>query len=51
MKERLKIYFAWYDLWVGMFIDRVNNRLYICPLPCLVIRVQLGSMKPNWRYP
>ncbi len=27
--------FAWYDLWVGVFIDRANRRLYVFPLPCL----------------
>jgi hypothetical protein len=35
--------FAWYDLWVGLFIDRKNWRLYICPLPALLITVQLPT--------
>lgn len=33
--------FAWYDLWIGVFIDATNHVLYICPLPTLLITVQL----------
>jgi hypothetical protein len=29
--------FAWYDLWIGVFIDRTKRRLYILPLPCIGI--------------
>lgn len=28
---------AWYDLWVGVFVDRSKRRIYICPLPCIGI--------------
>lgn len=33
--------FAWYDLWVGIFIDRHKRRVYICPLPCLLLTLYL----------
>jgi hypothetical protein len=36
--------FAWYDLWVGAFIDRPKRRLYVFPLPCLGIVIQLGTL-------
>jgi hypothetical protein len=36
---RIRVFFAWYDLWVGVFIDRPKRVVYICPLPCLVIRI------------
>lgn len=27
--------FAWYDLWVGLFIDLPKRRAYLFPMPCL----------------
>ena len=36
--------FAWYDLWIGMFVDAKKHRVYIFPLPCLGIVV---SWKPK----
>jgi hypothetical protein len=36
---RITIKFAWYDLWIGAYIDRPNRTLYLCPLPTLLIRV------------
>jgi hypothetical protein len=32
--------FAWYDLWVGLFIDRPKRRVYIFPLPCIGIVIE-----------
>lgn len=39
---RIKVKFAWYDLWIGAYIDRKNRVLYACPLPCLLIEVRRG---------
>ncbi len=33
----MSVRFAWYDLWVGAYIDRERRRLYVCPLPCLLL--------------
>ena len=38
----VKIRFAWYDLWVGAYIDSAKRILYICPLPTLLVEVRLG---------
>lgn len=35
--------FAWYDLWIGIFIDRPKRTIYILPIPCLGVRV-------SWRW-
>ncbi len=37
--SKLRISFAWYDLWVGVFIDSRKKKLYICPLPTLLFTV------------
>ena len=41
----MKIFFAWYDLWIGVYIDRDKRRVYICPLPCVVVMVSLPAAK------
>lgn len=38
---RISLSFAWYDLWVGVFIDRRKRRIYVCPLPCLLLTIYL----------
>jgi len=35
--------FAWYDLWIGVFIDRPKRAIYILPLPCVGVRI-------TWRW-
>ena len=34
---------AWYDLWIGIFFDRNNRRIYILPFPCIGFYVQLSN--------
>ncbi len=40
---RIRPIFAWYDLWIGAFIDRAKRRLYVLPLPCIGIVFELGE--------
>lgn len=40
MNVRLR--FAWYDLWVGAYIDRARRTLYLCPFPMLLLVVRYG---------
>jgi hypothetical protein len=37
---RVNLLFKWFDLWVGVYIDRKNRTVYACPLPCIVVRIQ-----------
>lgn len=37
---RIRPVIAWYDLWVGIFIDRDRRKAYILPLPCIGISVE-----------
>ena len=39
----IKPIFAWYDLWVGVFVDRQKRRLYIFPLPCVGLVIDFGQ--------
>lgn len=34
---------AWYDLWIGVFIDRPKRTIYILPVPCFGVKV-------TWRW-
>lgn len=33
-----RLFFRWYDLWVGAYYDQKLKSLYICPLPTVGIR-------------
>ena len=37
---RVRLILAWYDLWIGVFIDTAKRRVYILPLPCCGIVVE-----------
>ena len=36
---RFKIKFSLADWWIGIYIDRKDESVYICPLPCILIKV------------
>jgi hypothetical protein len=38
---KIKPFFRWYDLWIGMYWDRYARVLYVCPLPMLGIAISL----------
>lgn len=40
-------FFAWYDFWIGVYYDRLDEVLYICPLPMCVIRID-KSYRYSW---
>lgn len=37
---KVRLFFAWFDFWVGAFYDRPKRRLYILPLPMVGILIQ-----------
>lgn len=37
---KISFFVAWYDAWVGFFYDTKKRILYVCLLPCLVIKVE-----------
>lgn len=42
---RIKFLFAWYDLWVGLFIDRSKRRVYVLPLPMIGFYIEWPEVK------
>jgi hypothetical protein len=35
----IKLSLAWYDIWIGCYIDRKSFSIYICLLPCVVLKI------------
>lgn len=40
---KVRVIFAWFDLWVGVFIDRQRRRVYVFPLPCIGLVIERTS--------
>ena len=36
---RVRPFLAWYDLWMGVYIDRKDRQVYVCYLPCCVLQI------------
>lgn len=45
---KIKLIFAWYDFWVGLFWDAKKRRLYVFPVPMLGFYLQFrGAVRPD----
>ncbi len=42
--RRFKLYFKWFDFWIGIFVDTKKGYLYIQPLPMIGIRLHRHKM-------
>ncbi len=40
---RIKVFWAWFDLWIGVYISE-GHRLYICLVPTIVIQIYYGDL-------
>jgi len=38
----MKVIFAWYDIWVGVFIDTKKKKVYVFPVPCIGVVFNYG---------
>lgn len=48
---KVKIIFAWYDFWIGLFYDQQKKRLYVFPIPMIGIRIDFKKeYKPFSNY-
>lgn len=39
---KISAFFAWYDIWIGVFIDAKKRAVYVCPIPCCVIKLEFN---------
>ena len=39
----IRLFVAWYDMWIGAYWDRKSRALYLLPLPMLGVRVGFGA--------
>jgi hypothetical protein len=37
---RFRFSFAWYDLWIGAFVDSSKRKLYLCLIPTLLLTIK-----------
>ena len=37
---KLSVSLEWFDFWVGAYWDRKKRILYVCPLPCIVFKLE-----------
>ena len=40
---RIKPIFAWYDFWIGAYYDQTKSRLYLFPVPCLGLWIEMDK--------
>jgi hypothetical protein len=38
-KYRVELAFLWFDFWIGFYWDQAKRKLYVCPLPMIVIAI------------
>lgn len=43
--KRIKLIFAWYDLWIGIFIDTKRRLVYIFLIPMIGIVIDTSTRK------
>ena len=36
---KVTLFFRWYDLWIGAYIDRPRRTVYICLLPTIGVKI------------
>ena len=47
VRFKIKPMFAWYDVWIGSFIDWHKGKVYIFPIPMFGIRIEMEGDVPN----
>jgi len=40
---RVRLIFAWYDFWIGFYLDRKGKKLFVFPIPMVGVEIRLGK--------
>ena len=40
-----KVFFAWYDAWVGVYVDKKNRKLYACLIPMITVEIPFSTIR------
>jgi hypothetical protein len=32
-------FFAWYDFWIGVYVDQKEPRIFVALVPCLILEI------------
>lgn len=43
--KSFRVFWAWFDFWIGLYYDIGHKTLYICPLPTIVFRFEFEGIK------
>lgn len=43
---RFSLFFRWYDLWVGAYVDAASRTIYVCLVPMVGLKIVYGG--PAW---
>ncbi len=43
---KIKLFFKWFDFWIGFFFDRPGRAVYICPIPMFGVKISWGKPSP-----
>ena len=39
VRFRVRPFVAWYDAWVGVYVDRKARQVYVFPVPCIGFQI------------
>jgi hypothetical protein len=39
----VRFFALWRDLWVGAYVDAAHKAVYLCPVPCLGVKITWGE--------
>jgi hypothetical protein len=42
----VRLIWAWYDAWIGVFIDKPKRTIYVFPPPMIGLRIQIRHVRP-----